>query len=554
MNNCDIYNDIDVLEYDIVIIGAGPAGLSAAIRCKQINPHLSVVILEKSADVGDHVLSGAIIDPIGIDTLLPGWREEKTHPFNTIVKKDLYCFLNSRRSIQIPHFCFPSFMNNKGNYIVSLGRVCRWLKNKAEELGVEIYCGFTATDFFYGEKEEVRGVFTGDKGKNYDGTPGKNYVPPMLLLSKYVLIGEGACGSLTRKLLERYSLMDGRQPQKFGLGVKELWKIQSRHYTKGLVLHTVGWPLDNSNSGGGFIYHFDDNLVSVGFVLHLDYRNPWISIYEELQRFKTHPAIRTIFEEGERLEYGARVISEGGWQSVPKLSFPGGSLIGCAAGFVNLLRIKGSHNAILSGILAAEKVVQRLSSDCKNDDPIEIENSWRQTYIGKDLWITRNVKPFLSRFGTVIGFSLGLIDVCIQKFLGFSFFGTLKHSRIDYASLEPAAKYKKIDYPKPDGKLTFDIMSSLFLAKIKYVKGQPTHLFIKDKNLQKNSELKVYSGPSMRYCPARVYEWHQNNGENNYIIHSHNCIHCKACVIKDPNQNIEWNPPQGGDGPYYLDM
>ncbi|OMH86661.1 electron transfer flavoprotein-ubiquinone oxidoreductase [Candidatus Liberibacter asiaticus] len=554
MNSCDILHNKDVFEYDVVIIGAGPAGLAAAIRCIQINPHLSVVILEKSAEVGAHILSGAIIDPIGIDSLLPRWREDKGHPFHTVVKRDLYWFLNAQRSIQIPHFCLPDFMDNKEHYIVSLGQVCRWLKNKAEALGVEIYCGFTATEIYYGKKGEALGILTGEKGKNYDGTQGKHYIAPMLLLSKYMLVGEGACGSLTRQLIERYSLMDGRQPQKFGLGIKELWKIKPQYHRRGLALHSIGWPLDMNTSGGGFVYHFDDNLVSIGFVLHLDYRNPWISAYEELQRFKTHPDIRIIFTEGERLEYGARVISEGGWQSVPKLSFPGGSLIGCAAGFVNLLRIKGSHNAIISGMLAAEKIVERLSNGKKHDDPIEIEDSWRQTQIGKDLWIIRNIKPLLSRFGVFIGLSLGLMDIWIQKILGFSFLGTLKHHKMDSCSLEAASQHKKIDYPKPDGKLTFDIMSSLFLAKVKYVKEQPMHLLIKDKDLQKKSELRIYSGPSMRYCPAGVYEWHQNNDENNYIIHAQNCIHCKACVIKDPNQNIEWNPPQGGDGPHYVDM
>lgn len=552
MNQCDISHERDVLEYEVVIVGAGPAGLAAAIRCKQINPQLSVVVLEKSAEVGDHIISGAIIDPIGIDRLLPGWREES--PFHTLVEKDIYWFLNSKKSIQIPHFCMPDFMSNKGNYIVSLGQVCRWLKDKAEALGVEIYCGFVATGIYYGKNGEALGVFTGEKGRNSDGTLGKNYIPPILLLSKYMLIGEGACGSLTRQLIERYSLADGRQPQKFGLGIKELWKIKPQYHTKGLVLHSFGWPLDMGASGGGFIYHFDKNIVSIGFILHLDYSNPWLSAYEEFQRFKTHPAIRTIFEEGKRLEYGARVISEGGWQSVPKLSFPGGSLIGCSAGFVNLVRIKGSHNAILSGILAAEKIVERLSQGDKHDDPVDIEYSWRQTDIGKDLWIVRNIKPLLSRFGLLIGLCLGLIDIWIQKIIGFSFLGTLKHHKIDYSSLKPAIKYKKIDYPKPDGKLTFDIMSSLFLSKINYAKEQPTHLSIKDKNLQKKSEFDIYAGPSMRYCPAGVYEWYQQDDKNTYIIHAQNCIHCKTCVVKDPNQNIEWNPPQGGDGPYYLDM
>ncbi|MBY7649461.1 MAG: electron transfer flavoprotein-ubiquinone oxidoreductase [Candidatus Liberibacter europaeus] len=544
----------DVLEYDVVIVGAGPAGLAAAIRCKQINPKLSVIIIEKSAEVGGHILSGAIIDPIGIDKLLPGWRREKDHPFQTLVEKDVYLFLNSYRSINLPRFLMPDFMNNSGNYVVSLGKVCRWLKNKAESIGVEIYCGITATGIYYGKDGEAIGIFTGEKGRNCDGIMGKNYISPILLLSKYMLIGEGVCGSLTRQLIERYSLSDGRQPQKFGLGIKELWKVKAQYHKKGLAIHSFGWPLDMRTSGGGFVYHFDKDLVSIGFVLHLDYINPWISAYEEFQRFKTHPDIRCVFDGGERIEYGARVISEGGWQSIPKLSFPGGSLIGCAAGFVNLIRIKGSHNAILSGILAAENIIERVSRGYKNDDPVEIENSWRQTHIGQDLWIARNFKPLLSRFGIVIGLSLAIIDFWIQKKLGFSFLGTLKHKVLDCNSLESSDKHKKIEYPKPDGKLTFDIRSSLFLAKVRYVGDQPNHLHIKDKVLQEKSELVVYSGPSTRYCPAGVYEWRENNGKNTYIIHAQNCIHCKTCVIKDPNLNIEWIPPQGEDGPCYLEM
>ncbi|MBA5724067.1 electron transfer flavoprotein-ubiquinone oxidoreductase [Candidatus Liberibacter sp.] len=554
MGGCNTSHEQEAMEYDVVIVGAGPAGLAAAIRCKQINPEFSVVILEKSSEVGGHILSGAIIDPIGIDSLLPGWREEEDHPFQTLVEKDVFLLLNSRKAISIPQFCIPKFMDNKGNYVVSLGRVCRWLQTKAEALGVEIYVGFTAIGIHYGKDGSAIGILTGEKGRNRDGNPGKNHVPSLLLLSKYMLIGEGACGSLTQQLIERYSLADERQPQKFGLGVKELWKITPQNHKRGFVLHSVGWPLDKGTSGGGFIYHFDKDLVSVGFVLHLDYRNPWRSAYEELQRFKTHSAIRSMFDGGKRLEYGARVISEGGWQSVPKLSFPGGSLIGCAAGFVNLPRIKGSHNAILSGILAAEKIMERLSIGQKNDDPLEIENSWRQTHIGKDLWPVRNIKPLLSRFGIVAGLSLGFLDMWIQKILGFSLFGTLKHRGADFDSLEPASQHKKIEYPKPDGKLTFDIKSSLFLAQVSYVEEQQTHLLVKNKTLQKNSELDVYAGPSTHYCPAGVYEWDEKNGQNTYIIHAQNCIHCKTCVVKDPNQNIDWIPPQGGDGPYYSDM
>ncbi|AGA64531.1 Electron transfer flavoprotein-ubiquinone oxidoreductase [Liberibacter crescens BT-1] len=542
------------IECDVLIVGAGPAGLSAAIRLKQKDPELSVIVLEKAAEVGGHILSGAVIDPVGINTLFPNWEKKKGHPFYTQVREDRMLFLSSRYSVRVPQMLMPPLMNNQGNYIVSLGEVCRWMATEAEKLGVEIYAGFSATGIHYSDTGAAIGVFAGEMGKNRDGSQGENYVAPMLLLSKYMLIAEGACGSLTQQLIARYHLAEGRQPQKFGLGIKELWRIESSRHHEGLVVHSLGWPLDKKTGGGGFIYHFNGNLVSIGFVLHLDYRNPWCSPYEEFQRFKTHPNIKSMFSGGERISYGARVITEGGWQSVPRLSFPGGALIGCSAGFVNLPRIKGSHNAMLSGIFAADNLIEILSAGRMHDEPVEIEQNWRQTNIGKDLWPVRNVKPLWSRFGSLLGIPLGFLDVWSNSLWNFSLFGTMNHTGKDSNALESASKHKKIEYPNPDGVLTFDCLSSVFLSNVYHSDQQPVHLLVKDSLKQKKSELGIYAGPSTRYCPAGVYEWIEQNGEMSYVINAQNCIHCKTCVIKDPNQNICWVPPQGGEGPFYSNM
>lgn len=445
------------MEFDVVIVGAGPAGLAAAIRFKQINPELSVVVLEKGGEVGAHILSGAVVDPVGIDQLLPGWREEEGHPFKTPVTADHFLVLGPAGSVRLPNFAMPSLMNNHGNYIVSLGNVCRWLGTKAEELGVEIYPGFAATEVLYNDEGAVIGVATGDMGVERDGTRGPNYTRGMALLGKYVLIGEGARGSLAKQLIAKFKLDEGREPAKFGIGLKELWQVDPSKHKPGLVQHSFGWPLDMKTGGGSFLYHLEDNMVAVGFVLHLNYKNPYLSPFEEFQRFKTHPAIRDTFEGGKRLSYGARAITEGGWQSVPKLSFPGGALIGCSAGFVNVPRIKGSHNAILSGILAADKIAEAIAAGRANDEPIEIENSWRASAIGKDLKRVRNVKPLWSKFGTAIGIALGGLDMWTNQLFGFSFFGAMKHGKTDAQALEPAANYKKIDYPKPDGVLTLTV-------------------------------------------------------------------------------------------------
>ncbi|WP_421867917.1 electron transfer flavoprotein-ubiquinone oxidoreductase [Pararhizobium sp.] len=542
------------MEFDVVIVGAGPAGLAAAIRLKQVNPDLSVVVLEKGAEVGAHILSGAVVDPIGIDRLLPGWREDEGHPFKTEVKDDQFLLLGPAGSIRLPNFAMPPLMNNHGNYIVSLGLVCRWLAEKAEALGVEIYPGFAATEVLYNEQGAVIGVATGDMGVEKNGEPGPNFARGMELLGKYTLIGEGVRGSLAKQLISKFDLSKDREPQKFGLGIKELWQVKPENHKQGLVQHSFGWPLGMKTGGGSFLYHLEDNLVAVGFVVHLNYKNPYLYPFEEFQRFKTHPAIRGTFEGGKRLTYGARAITEGGYQSVPKLTFPGGALIGCSAGFVNVPRIKGSHNAVLSGMLAAEKLADAMAAGRAHDEVIEIENGWRDSAIGQDLKRVRNVKPLWSKLGTVAGVALGGLDMWTNQLFGFSFFGTLKHGKTDAQALEPASMHKPIAYPRPDGVLTFDRLSSVFLSNTNHEENEPVHLKVKDMALQKSSELDVYAGPSTRYCPAGVYEWVEKDGEDVFVINAQNCVHCKTCDIKDPNQNINWVPPQGGEGPVYPNM
>ena len=542
------------MEFDVVIVGAGPAGLSAAIRLKQVNPDLTVVVLEKGSEVGAHILSGAVVDPIGIDRLLPDWREDADHPFKTAVTDDHFLLLGPAGSVRLPNFAMPPLMNNHGNYIVSLGNVCRWLATKAEELGVEIYPGFAATEVLYNDKGAVIGVATGDMGIERTGEPGPNYTRGMALLGKYTLISEGVRGSLAKQLISKFDLQKDREPQKFGIGLKELWQVRPENHRPGLVQHSFGWPLGMKTGGGSFLYHLEDNMVAVGFVVHLNYKNPYLFPFEEFQRFKTHPAIRGTFEGGKRLSYGARAITEGGYQSVPKLSFPGGALIGCSAGFVNVPRIKGSHNAVLSGILAAEKLADAIAAGRANDEPIEIEKGWRDSAIGSDLRKVRNVKPLWSKFGTAIGVALGGLDMWTNTLFGVSFFGTLKHGKTDAQSLEPAANHSRIDYPKPDGVLTFDRLSSVFLSNTNHEEDQPIHLQVKNPELQKMSELDIYAGPSTRYCPAGVYEWVEKDGKDVFVINAQNCVHCKTCDIKDPNQNINWVPPQGGEGPVYPNM
>jgi electron-transferring-flavoprotein dehydrogenase len=545
------------MEFDVVIVGAGPAGLSAAIRLKQLaaetGSEISVVVLEKGSEVGAHILSGAVIDPVGLDSLLPGWRDEDT-PIKTKVTEDRFMFLGHAGSIRLPNFLMPPLMNNHGNYIVSLGNVCRWLATKAEELGVEIYPGFAAAEVLYDDEGKVIGVATGDMGVDRDGKPKDGYMRGMALLGKYVLIGEGARGSLAKMLIGKFDLDRDCEPPKFGIGLKELWEVAPEQHKPGLVQHSFGWPLDSKTGGGSFLYHLEDNQVAVGFVVHLNYENPHLSPFEEFQRFKHHPAIADTFEGAKRLSYGARAITEGGFQSIPKLTFPGGLLIGCAAGLVNVPRIKGSHNAMLSGMMAAENVQAALASGRANDELIEFDATLRNSGIGSDLKRVRNVKPLWSKLGLYGGIALGGLDMWTNTF-GFSLFGTLKHGKPDFETLKPAAECKKIDYPRPDGKLSFDRLSSVFLSNTNHEEDQPVHLKVLDMALQKNSEHDVFAGPSFRYCPAGVYEWIEEGGEApKFQINAQNCVHCKTCDIKDPNANILWTVPEGGGGPNYPNM
>jgi electron-transferring-flavoprotein dehydrogenase len=544
--------DRESMEFDVVVVGAGPAGLAAAIRLKQVSPDISVVVVEKGSEVGAHILSGAVIDPSGLDALLPGWRQEDT-PVKTAVADDRFYFLGPGGALRVPNLLMPPLMSNHGNFIVSLGNVCRWLAAKAEALGVEIYPGFAAAEVLFGEDGEVAGIATGDMGVARTGDPKATFTRGMELRGKYTLFAEGARGHLTKALIARFGLDKGREPPKFGIGLKELWQVAPDRHQPGLVQHTMGWPLDNRTGGGSFLYHLDDGLVSVGFVVHLNYENTFLSPFQEFQRFKAHPLVRDTFEGGRRLGYGARAIAEGGWQSVPKLAFPGGALTGDGAGFLNVPRIKGTHNAMLSGMLAAEHIAAALAAGRAHDELTEYESSWRRTAIGADLWKVRNVKPLWSKLGTMAGIGCAGADMWANT-LGFSLFGTLRHGKPDFACLKPASQCRPISYGKPDGRLTFDLLSSVFLSNTNHEEDQPVHLHVDDPALQRSSEHDVYGGPSGRYCPAGVYEWVEQDGALRYVINAQNCVHCKACDIKDPNQNIDWVAPEGGGGPNYQNM
>ncbi|MCW6507710.1 electron transfer flavoprotein-ubiquinone oxidoreductase [Lichenifustis flavocetrariae] len=548
----------EAMDFDVVVVGAGPAGLAAAIRLKQINPDLAIVVVEKGSEVGAHILSGAVIDPKGLDSLLPEWRQEADRPLVTPVTDDRFYLLGPAGGMRLPNLLMPKLMSNHGNFVGSLGNVARYLGRKAEALGIDIYPGFAAAEVLYGDAGEVVGVATGDMGVAKDGTITDNFTRGMELRAKYTLFAEGARGSLSKGLIARFKLHANGEPQKYGIGLKELWRVDPAKHQPGLVQHSFGWPLDNATGGGSFLYHLEDNQVVVGFVVHLNYTNPTLSPFDEFQRFKTHPMIADLFAGGTRLSYGARAITEGGWQSVPRLTFPGGALVGCAAGFVNVPRIKGSHNAILSGMLAAEHVAQALLEGRANDEIAAYEQAWRGSEIGADLKRVRNVKPLWSKFGTWLGVPLGGLDMWMNQIFGGSPFGTMKHGKPDHASLKPLAEVKPIVYPKPDGVLTFDKLSSVFLSGTNHEENQPAHLVLTDPTIPIRENLPKYGEPARLYCPAGVYEVVYADAargtEPRFVINAQNCVHCKTCDIKDPSQNITWVPPEGGGGPTYPNM
>jgi len=543
----------ETMEYDVVIVGAGPSGLSAAIRLKQINPDLSVVVLEKGSEVGAHILSGAVLDPSGLDALIPNWRD-KGAPIKTEVQEDNFYILGPAGQMRIPNFPMPPLMNNHGNYIVSMANVCRWLGQQAEELGVEIFPGMACSEVIYGDNGEVRGVVAGEFGRNPDGTPGPSYEPGMVLAGKYVFLGEGVRGSLSKEVIAKYDLSAGKCPQKFGLGMKEIWEIDPAKHKLGTVTHTMGWPLGSNAGGGSFIYHIENNQVYVGFVVHLNYENPHLYPYMEFQRFKHHPMVAELLKGGKRVAYGARAISEGGWQSIPKMVAPGVALLGCSAGLVNVPRIKGNHNAMLSGIAAAEAAAKAIAAGRASDELNNYETAVRTGPIGKDLKKVRNVKPLWSKYGLIASLTLGGADMWANTF-GLTILGTLRHGKNDAKATGKAKDFAPIDYPKPDGVLSFDRLTNVAFSFTNHDENQPAHLRLKDASVPILVNLPEYAEPAQRYCPAGVYEVIAEEGkEPRFQINFQNCVHCKTCDIKDPSQNITWTTPMGGGGPNYPNM
>ena len=543
------------MPFDVVIVGAGPAGLSAAIRLAQLaaenNDEFTICVVEKSAEVGAHILSGAVFETRALDELIPDWRA-RAAPLNTPVRKEKFKWLSANNAYSLP---LPASLKNEGNFIISLGNLCRWLAEQAEALGVEIFPGMSCSELVFGDDGEVKGVVAGEFGKNADGTPSDAYEPGMILNGKYVFLSEGVRGSLSKEVIAKYGLDADSDFAKFGIGMKEIWEIDPEKHREGTVTHTMGWPLGRNAGGGSFIYHIDNNQVFIGFVVHLNYQNPYLSPYNEFQRFKHHPMVADLLKGGKRVAYGARAITEGGWQSIPKVSFPGGALLGCSAGLVNVPRIKGNHNAMLSGIAAAKAAHEAIKAGRSGDELTAYNDDLRSGPIAKDLKRVRNVKPIWSRLGMLPSLMLGGFDMWVANLTGWNPLGTWKHGKSDAAATGAAAKFKPIEYPKPDGTLSFDRLTNVSFSFTNHEESQPCHLHLADPDIPIKVNLPKYAEPAQRYCPAGVYEVIEEDGkEPRFQINFQNCVHCKTCDIKDPSQNITWTCPQGGDGPNYPNM